>query len=86
MNPSNTPAGSYHHFPSPMKSYVLSVIAILLCAVPSAYVAWQVWLVVGLSGVGLSIATAFSAMVLATAMFALLSAIRNKLSGAQRKS
>lgn len=86
MNPANTDVGSYTHFPSPMKSYVLSVIAILLCAVPSAYIAWQVWLAVGLSGVGLSIATAFSAMVLATAMFAVLSAIRNKLSGAQRKS
>lgn len=79
MNPANTDVGSYTHFPSPMKSYVLSVIAILLCAVPSAYVAWQVWLAVGLSGVGLSIATAFSAMVFATALFALLSAARNFL-------
>jgi hypothetical protein len=86
MNPANTPAGSYHHFPSPMKSYVLSVVAILLCAGPSAYVAWQLWLVIGLTGVWLSISTALTAMVLATALFAALSAIRNKFSGARRKS
>jgi small basic protein len=62
-----------------MKSYLLSVLAILVCAVPSAFGAWMLWKSIGLSGVTLSVATALSAMVLATALFALLSALRNRL-------
>jgi hypothetical protein len=79
MNTVNPESGSYTHFPSPMKSYLLSVLAILVCAVPSAFGAWMLWKSIGLSGVTLSVATALSAMVLATALFALLSALRNRL-------
>lgn len=79
MNTSKNLAGSYSHFPSPMKSYLFSVLAILCCAVPSAIVSSWAWKAVGLEGVGLAVATVISAMVLATALFALLSALGKAL-------
>lgn len=79
MNNSKNLAGSYSHFPSPMKSYVFSVIAILCCAVPSAIVSSWAWKAIGLEGIGLAVATVITAMVLATALFALLSALGKKL-------
>ncbi|MFN6169054.1 MAG: hypothetical protein ACK46J_03320 [Burkholderiales bacterium] len=79
MNTPKNRAGSYSHFPSPMKSYVLSVIAILCCAVPAAIISSWTWKRFGLEGVPLAIATVMSAMVLATALFAMLSAIGKAL-------
>jgi hypothetical protein len=79
MNTSNNQTGSYTHFPSPMKSYILSVIAILCCAVPSAIVSWWGWKALGLEGITLSLLTVISAMVLATALFAALAAIGKAL-------
>ncbi len=79
MNTNNKLKGSYSHFPSSMKSYVLSVIAILCCAVPAAIFSWWAWKAIGLKGITLSLVTAFSAMVLATALFALLAAIGKAL-------
>lgn len=82
LSPSAVPGdknGSYVHFPSPMKSYLLSVLAIVFCAGPAAYASWQFWLAMGLTGVALSVASVISAMVLATALFAGLSALRNYL-------
>jgi hypothetical protein len=78
----NTPkelAGSYTHFPSPMKSYILSVIAILVCAIPAAIVSSWVWKSYGLEGIPLAVATVISAMVVATALFAALSALGKAL-------
>ena len=75
MNTPNNLAGSYSHFPSPMKSYLLSVLTILCCAVPAAVASSWAWKAVGLQGVWLAVATVISAMVLATALFALLSAL-----------
>ncbi len=75
MPPSNAPVGSYTHFSSPMKSYLLSVIVILVCAVPAAAVSSWGWKAFGLDGIGLAVATVISAMVLATALFAMLSAL-----------
>jgi len=79
MNQSKNLAGSYTHLPSPMKSYLLSVLAIICCAVPAAVLSWLGWKVFGLTGVMLSLATVFSAMVLATAFFAALAAIGRAL-------
>ncbi|MCA2998235.1 MAG: hypothetical protein ING75_06485 [Rhodocyclaceae bacterium] len=62
-----------------MKSYVLSVIAILCCAVPAAIISSWMWKKFGLESVPLAIATVLSAMVLATALFAMLSAIGKAL-------
>lgn len=79
MNNSKNLAGSYSHFPSPMKSYVLSVLAILCCAVPAAIVSSWAWKSFGFEGISLAIATVVTAMVVATALFALLSAIGKAL-------
>lgn len=62
-----------------MKSIILSVIAILVAAVPAAALSWWGWKSVGLSGVMLSIATAITAMVLALALFAAMIAIGRRL-------
>jgi hypothetical protein len=79
MNNAKNLAGSYSHFPSPMKSYVLSVITILCCAVPAAVASSWAWKMFGLGGIALAVATVISAMVLATALFAMLSAIGKAL-------
>ncbi|MBC7621991.1 MAG: hypothetical protein H7232_01230 [Aeromicrobium sp.] len=79
MNTPKNLAGSYSHFPSPMKSYVLSVIAILFCAVPAAVGSSWAWKTFGLEGIPLAVATVMSAMVVATASFALLSAVGKTL-------
>ncbi len=67
--------GSYTHLPSPMKSYVLSILAIALSAVPSAVFSAWVWKAYGLEGIPFALATVFSAMVLATALFAAITSI-----------
>lgn len=72
---SSTKSGSYVHFPSSMKSYLLSVLAILACAVPGAYLSWLSMTALGLSGIPLALATVVGGMVLAVALFALLSAL-----------
>ena len=72
---SSTKGGSYVHFPSSMKSYLLSIIAILGCAVPGAYLSWLGMTALGLSGVPLALATVVGAMVLAVILFAFLSAL-----------
>jgi hypothetical protein len=79
MNNSKNLAGSYSHFPSPMKSYILSVVMILCCAVPAAIVSSWVWKAFGLEGISLAIAAVVTAMVVATALFAMLSAISKAL-------
>jgi hypothetical protein len=74
----NTPKnlnGSYTHFPSPMKSYFLSVLAIVACAVPAAIVSSWGWKMAGIEGIPLAVVTVISAMVLATTLFAMLAAI-----------
>lgn len=79
MSTSKNLAGSYTHLPSPMKFYLLSVLAIVCCAVPSAIFSSWAWKAVGLDGIPLALATVFSAMVLATSLFALLSFIGKAL-------
>jgi hypothetical protein len=76
MNNAKNLAGSYSHFPSPMKSYVLSVITILCCAVPAAVASSWAWKMFGLGGIALAVATVISAMVLATAFGAKM--LRNR--------
>ena len=75
MNMPRNLAGSYTHLPSPMKTYLLSVLAIACCAIPSAIFSSWIWKSIGLTGIPLALATVVSAMVLATGLFALLSAI-----------
>jgi hypothetical protein len=75
MTPPNNVNGSYTHFPSPVKSYFLSVVAIICCAVPAAIGSSWVWKAVGLEGIPLALATVFTAMVVATALFAMLAAL-----------
>ena len=59
-----------------MKSTVVSVIVILLCAVPASLASWTLAKWWGLSGVALALVTALLAMVLAVAAFMLLAAVR----------
>ncbi|MEI6737902.1 MAG: hypothetical protein WCL29_05425 [Pseudomonadota bacterium] len=68
-------AGSYTHLPSPMKFYFFSVLAIVSCAVPSAIFSSWAWKAYGLEGIPLALVTVISAMVLATGLFAGLSAL-----------
>jgi len=62
-----------------VKFYLFSVLAILCCAVPSAIVSSWAWKAIGLEGVGLAVASVITAMVLATSLFALLSALGKRL-------
>lgn len=48
----------------------LSVVLILIAALPGAYLAWLALSAIGLSGVTLAIASAMLAMVIATALYA----------------
>ena len=77
MTPS--PNGSYTHFPSPMKSYFLSVLAILASAVPGVWLAWLAMTALGLEGILLALATAFVAMVISVLFFAALVAMGRAL-------
>ena len=71
--------GSYTHFPSPMKSYLLSVLAILAAAVPGVLLAWLAMTSLGLSDIVLALTTAVTAMVLSLLFFAGLVAIGRAL-------
>lgn len=71
--------GSYVHFPSSMKFYFLSVLAIVVCAVPGAYLSWRGMTALGLSGIPLALATVVVAMILTVGLFALLSALGRAL-------
>jgi hypothetical protein len=62
-----------------MKSILLSVIAIVCCAVPATLLSWWAWSQAGLSGLWLSLATVFSSMLLAVALFVALIAIGRAL-------
>ena len=68
-------SGSYTHFPSPMKSYLFSILAILASAIPGVSLAWLAMTSLGLEGTVLALATVATAMVLSVAIFALLVAI-----------
>ena len=67
--------GSYTHFPSPMKSYLYSILAILASAIPGVSLAWLAMTALGLEGTVLALATVATAMVFSVAIFALLVAI-----------
>lgn len=71
--------GSYTHFPSPMKSYLQSVLAILAAGIPGATLAWLAMSALGLTGLPLALATAFTAMVFSVAIFAGLVALGRAL-------
>jgi hypothetical protein len=71
--------GSYTHFPSPMKSYLLSILAILAAAVPGVWLAWLAMSSLGLQRIPLALATAFVAMVISVVFFAALVAIGRAL-------
>ena len=71
--------GSYTHFPSPMKSYFLSVLAIVASAGPAVWLAWLSITALGLTGIPLALATALLAMVIAVLFFAALVAIGRAL-------
>ena len=64
--------GSYTHFPSPMKSYFFSILAIATSAVPGVWLAWLAMSALELTGIPLALATAFVAMVLSVLFFAAL--------------
>ncbi len=74
-----SPNGSYTHFPSPMKSYLLSVLAILTAAVPGVWLAWTAMSAFGLEGIPLALTAALVAMIISVFFFALLVAIGRKL-------
>ena len=71
--------GSYTHFPSPMKSYFLSVLAIVASAGPAVWLAWLAMTAFGLTGIPLALSTALIAMVVAVLFFATLVAIGRAL-------
>jgi hypothetical protein len=69
------PKGSYVHFPSSMKSYFLSILAILASAVPGSLLAWMIISSFEFTGLGLALATVFLAMVFSVLIFAGLVAL-----------
>lgn len=69
------PKGSYVHFPSSMKSYFLSILAILASAVPGSFLAWTIVTSFGLTGLWQALVTVFSAMVFSVLIFASLAAL-----------
>ena len=71
--------GSYTHFPSPMKSYFLSILAIVAAAAPAVWLAWLAMSALGLEGISLALATALVAMVISVLFFAALVAIGRAL-------
>lgn len=70
--------GSYIHFASPMKSYLLSVLAIVAAAVPGVWLAWTAMSAFGLEGIPLALASAVVAMIISVLFFATLVAIGRK--------
>jgi hypothetical protein len=62
-----------------MKSYLLSVVAIVCAAVPATLIAWWGTSALGLSGVTLAVATVFAGMVLSVLFFAGLIALGRAL-------
>jgi hypothetical protein len=79
------PKGSYVHFPSSMKSYFLSILAILASAVPGSLLAWMIISSFDFTGVWLALATVFLAMVFSVLLFAGLVAIGRLLGIAKSK-
>jgi hypothetical protein len=73
--PPPKPKGSYVHFPSSMKSYFLSILAILASAVPGSFLAWTIVTSLGLTGLWQALATLFLAMIFSVLIFAGLVAI-----------
>lgn len=71
--------GSYTHFPSPMKSYLISILAILASAIPGVSLGWLAMTALGLHGTVLALATVATAMLLSVTIFALLVAIGRTL-------
>ena len=71
--------GSYTHFPSSMKSYFLSILAIVAAAGPGVWLAWLAMSALGLEGISLALATALVAMVISVLFFAALVAIGRAL-------
>ena len=67
--------GSYVHFPASVKSYLLSVLAILVSAVPASFLAWIMVSSIGLDGVWRALVTVFFAMLFSVLFFAGLVAI-----------
>ncbi len=72
------PNGSYIQLASPMKSYLLSVLAIVAAAAPGVWLAWTAMSAFGLEGIPLALTTALAAMILSVLFFALLVAIGRK--------
>ena len=62
-----------------MKSYLLSVIAILCAAIPGTLLAWWGTSLLGWSGIPLALATVFAGMVLSVVFFAGLIALGRAL-------
>jgi hypothetical protein len=62
-----------------MKSYILSGIAILVCAIPASLFAWWLISLTGLTGTWQALATVPLAMVLSVALFAGLAALGKAL-------
>jgi hypothetical protein len=79
MSKPKNSSGSYTHLPSPLKSYLLSILAIIGCSLPAVVLSWVGLRALGLTGIPLALLTVFSSMILATALFALLSAIGRAL-------
>ena len=62
-----------------MKSYLLSVVAILVAAVPGALLAWSATSAFGLSGIPQALVTVFLGMILSVVFFAGLIALGRAL-------
>ena len=71
--------GSYVHFSAPMKSYLLSILAIAASAIPGTYLAWLAMTSLELSGIPLALSTVVTGMVFSVAIFATLIAIGRAL-------
>jgi hypothetical protein len=53
-----------------VKSYLLSVVAIIVATAPAVFIAWLIATAMELSGVSLAIVTVFTAMILSVVFFA----------------
>jgi hypothetical protein len=72
-------AGSYTHFRFPMKSTLVSILAIVASAVPGVTLAWLLMNALGLSGTLLALATVFTAMLFSVLIFAAMVALARSL-------